>query len=168
MSGTSMAGPHVAGLVGLVISANPGLAGKVAKIEEIIQKTAVKLSSSNCSSTAGVYPNNTFGHGRIDALAAVNEAIKLLGVKDNGKTLTSVIAYPNPFSESINFEFKNCKPGTTLEVYAITGEKVLSKIWEATPSNYELNLSTYASGAYFYRLTNGAEHVNGKLFKVAQ
>jgi serine protease AprX len=168
MSGTSMAGPHVAGLVALVVSANPGLAGQVAKIEDIIQKTAVKLSSSNCSSTAGVYPNNTFGYGRIDALAAVKEAIKLLSADNNGKIVTSVIAYPNPFSESVNFEFKNCKPGTILEVYAITGGKVLSKTWEATPSSYELNLSTYASGAYFYKLTNGAEHVNGKLFKVAQ
>jgi serine protease AprX len=168
MSGTSMAGPHVAGLVALVISANPGLAGKVAKIEDIIQKTAVKLSSSNCGSTAGVYPNNTFGYGRIDALAAVKEAIKLLSVDNNAKTSISVVAYPNPFSESVNFEFKNCKPGTILEVYAITGEKVISKTWEATPSTYELNLSTYASGAYFYKLTNGAEHVNGKLFKVAQ
>jgi hypothetical protein len=164
-----MAGPHVAGLVALVISANPNLAGQVAKIEDIIQKTAVKLSSSNCSSTAGVYPNNTFGHGRIDALAAVKEAIKLLDVTNNtDKTVTSVIAYPNPFSERVNFEFKNCKPGTTLEVYAITGEQIISKTWESIPSTFELNLSTYASGAYFYKLTNGAELVNGKLFKVAQ
>jgi serine protease AprX len=168
ISGTSMAGPHVTGLVALIISANPGLAGKIATIEDIIQKTAVKLYSSDCGSGATAIPNNTFGYGRIDALAAVKEAIKLLNVDNNGKTLTSVIAYPNPFSESVNFEFKNCKPGTTLEVFAITGEKVISKTWEATPSNYELNLSTYASGAYFYKLTNGAEHVNGKLFKVAQ
>jgi serine protease AprX len=163
-----MAGPHVAGLVALVISANPGLAGQVAKIEDIIQKTAVKLNSSNCGSTSGVYPNNTFGNGRIDALAAVKEAIKILNVDNNSKTLTSVIAYPNPFSEHVNFEFKNCKSGTTLEVYAITGEKVIAKTWEAIPTNYELDLSTYASGAYFYKLTNGADCVNGKLFKVAQ
>ncbi len=168
LSGTSMAGPHVAGMVALVISANPNLAGQVAKIEDIIQKTAVKLTSSNCGSGASAIPNNTFGYGRIDALAAVNEAIKLLSVDEKGKTATSVIAYPNPFAATVNFEFKNGKPGTTLEVYSITGEQVISKTWEATPTKYELDLSTYASGAYFYKITNGSESVNGKLFKVSQ
>jgi serine protease AprX len=169
LSGTSMAGPHVAGLVALVISANPGLAGKVATIEDIIQRTAVKLKTTEtCGGTSGVSPNNVFGNGRIDALAAVNEAIKILGTIENDKLTTSVTAFPNPFSEHVNFEFKNCKAGTTLEVYTITGEQVISKTWEAIPSNYELDLSSYASGAYFYKLTNGAEHVNGKLFKVTQ
>jgi serine protease AprX len=169
LSGTSMAGPHVAGLVALVISANPGLAGKVATIEDIIQKTAVKLKTTeSCGGTSGATPNNVFGYGRIDALAAVNEAIKILAVTENDKSATSVIAFPNPFSETVNFEFKNCKSGTILEVYTITGEQVISKTWETIPSNYELNLSTYSSGAYFYKITNGAEHVNGKLFKVAQ
>lgn len=41
-SGTSMAGPHVAGLVALMISANPELAGKVDEIEEMIESTADK------------------------------------------------------------------------------------------------------------------------------
>jgi serine protease AprX len=169
LSGTSMAGPHVAGLVALVISANPGLAGKVATIEDIIQKTAVKLKTTEtCGGTSGATPNNVFGYGRIDALAAVNEAIKILAVNENDKSTASVLAFPNPFSESVNFEFKNCKTGTTLEVYAITGEQVISKTWETIPTTFKLDLSTYASGAYFYKLTNGTVHVNGKLFKVAQ
>ena len=37
LTGTSMAGPHVAGLVALMISANPSLAGDVEKIEQIIE-----------------------------------------------------------------------------------------------------------------------------------
>lgn len=166
MSGTSMAGPHVAGLVALVISANPGLAGKVATIEDIIQKTAVKLSSTECGSTG--IPNNTFGHGRIDALAAVNEAIKLLSVNDADKTASIVNAYPNPFENTVSFEFKNWKAGTTLEVYSITGAIITSKTWESIPAKYVVDLSTQASGAYFYRVSNGSETANGKLFKVGE
>lgn len=76
-SGTSMAGPHVAGLVALLISANPRLAGLVDRLENIIEQTAVKKTTTEgcgLDSTSAV-PNNTYGWGRIDALAAVLEAL---------------------------------------------------------------------------------------------
>ncbi|MBK8052674.1 MAG: glycoside hydrolase family 9 protein [Saprospiraceae bacterium] len=82
-SGTSMAGPHVAGLVALIISANPTLAGEVDKIENIIEQTAVNLTSNtqSCNGIPGTsIPNNTYGYGRIDAVAAVNRAINELYV----------------------------------------------------------------------------------------
>ncbi len=81
-SGTSMAGPHVAGLVALIISANPNLAGEVDQIEKIVEQTAIPYTSTNnCGNVPGTnIPNNTFGHGRIDALAAVQKAIKEISV----------------------------------------------------------------------------------------
>jgi subtilisin family serine protease len=81
-SGTSMAGPHVAGAVALIISANPDLAGEVDQIEQILRETAVpKTTTQNCGGINGTdIPNNTYGFGRIDALAAVERAQDLMHV----------------------------------------------------------------------------------------
>ncbi|MFM2392945.1 MAG: hypothetical protein RLZZ546_927, partial [Bacteroidota bacterium] len=79
--GTSMAGPHVAGLVALIISANPSLAGEVDEIESIIQETSKRLTSTqNCNDPGTNIPNAVFGYGRIDALAAVKRAKKEIHV----------------------------------------------------------------------------------------
>ena len=72
-SGTSMAGPHVVGVVALLISAHLELKGQVDGIERIIEQTAVPLTNSeSCGGVAGTeIPNNTYGWGRVDALAAL-------------------------------------------------------------------------------------------------
>jgi serine protease AprX len=72
-SGTSMAGPHVVGVVALLISAHPELKGQVDGIERIIEHTAVpRTDFQSCGDVPGTtIPNNTYGWGRVDALAAL-------------------------------------------------------------------------------------------------
>ncbi|MDX1688209.1 MAG: S8 family serine peptidase [Candidatus Promineifilaceae bacterium] len=72
-NGTSMAAPHVTGLMALLMSAHPSLAGEVDALEWMITQTAVRLTTSqDCGDISGSeIPNNTYGWGRIDALAAL-------------------------------------------------------------------------------------------------
>jgi serine protease AprX len=78
-SGTSMAAPHVAGLVALLIDARPELEGNVDLLESLIQETAVRLfTTDGCGDDSPQsIPNNTFGWGRIDAYSAYEAAVAL-------------------------------------------------------------------------------------------
>jgi hypothetical protein len=77
LSGTSMSGPHVAGVAALVMSSEPRLIGRVMDVRTLLERTAnpdVKVSNtaSTCGGTAATdIPNNIFGFGQVDALAAV-------------------------------------------------------------------------------------------------
>jgi uncharacterized repeat protein (TIGR01451 family) len=76
-SGTSMAAPHVAGVVALLWSAAPWLRGDVPATEALLRATARPLISPQvCGGVAGSQvPNNVYGHGMIDAQAAVSMAL---------------------------------------------------------------------------------------------
>lgn len=74
-SGTSMAGPHVAGVVALMWSANPGLIGDIDRTTQILNETARPFRGPlpDCSDN-GATPNNAYGYGVVDAYAAVKAA----------------------------------------------------------------------------------------------
>lgn len=81
-SGTSMAGPHVSAAAGLMWQAQPALRGDVARTEQLIYATAVPLTGQTGSGCGGDYttgPNHDWGHGTLDAAAAVQAAIAIGG-----------------------------------------------------------------------------------------
>jgi hypothetical protein len=68
MSGTSMATPHVAGVAALIKAVKPSATG--AEIADILRDTARPLKDS----AADPVPNNAYGHGCLDAQAALAKA----------------------------------------------------------------------------------------------
>src|SRR5213594_174379 len=69
-SGTSMATPHIAGAKALLWSAIPSLQNQIDPSRAALNNAAVHIASTQCG-TAGP-PNNVFGWGRVDILAAVS------------------------------------------------------------------------------------------------
>jgi subtilisin family serine protease len=151
-SGTSMAGPHVAGLVALVISANPELAGQVELIEDIIEQTAVpKTTDQQCGDVPGSeVPNAVYGYGRVDALAAVEAALALIEtstetlVPDHALRIT-----PNPASDMITISLPQDGENITLQLFDPHGRQVLAQTRiNPTASQAQISLTDLPPGLY--------------------
>ena len=82
-----MATPHIAGAVALLWSAHPELKDNPDATEPVLNNAAVHILSNTCDGGSPTTPNNTYGNGRVDILAAVNtEAVLSLTSAASVKT----------------------------------------------------------------------------------
>ena len=68
-SGTSMATPHIAGAMALLWNAIPSLRHQLTDSRDALNNSAVHIASTQCGDAGP--PNNVYGWGRVDILAAV-------------------------------------------------------------------------------------------------
>lgn len=162
-SGTSMAGPHVAGAVALIINANPELRGQVETIESILKQSAVpKIDSSECfGSSALESPNHVYGHGRLDVLKAVRLAMQTTNTDDLQPVKTTLHFIPNPASSIvyINLSTHPADADYTVQIYNSEGQLVDT----LKSRNLHLDTSNYTDGIYYVRLIGKNDYAVGKL-----
>jgi serine protease AprX len=167
-SGTSMAGPHVVGLVALVLSARPELAGHVADIEQIIEQTSIYFADTvDCGpGSLGISrPNHAFGWGRVDALDAVNQALLWQPpVSTHSPNLLAASVFPNPVSETAVFDVQNCLGKTSLEVFAMDGKRVIfNEIQKNGHMVFQTPVTGLNKGMYVYKISSENGVLAGKL-----
>lgn len=161
LNGTSMAGPHVAGAVALIINANPQLAGQVDEIKEIIKSTCVPLiDSTECHGDLALEtPNFYFGNGRIDVLAAVQRALEFTSTIE--ENTLAVIAYPNPNSGRFVIEASQELNPEDIKIIDINGRLIKSEV--SSKSNRSVEVEINGNGVYFYQIQRGAGLASGKI-----
>jgi serine protease len=148
-TGTSMASPNVAGAAALVWSVFPQLTN--AGLRDLLLATAHNITAQN----PNVDPAD-LGHGRVDALAAVEASAP----EPRAAALPDVVTlhgnYPNPFNATTTITFDlttTCR--VKLEVLDILGRsvKVLAdNTFSAGSQSVSFDASGLASGTYVARL----------------
>jgi PKD repeat protein len=138
-SGTSMSGPHTTALVGLMWAANPALKGMVDQTYDIIHETAVRLVGQPGSSCGGDYvdgPNNDWGYGTMDALAAVQLAMAFGSPGTLQGTVTSSGGQPIS-GATITAEHEDGYIfSTTTDAAGNYSRLVMSGVYDVTASKY--------------------------------
>jgi subtilisin family serine protease len=168
-NGTSMAGPHVAGLVALMISANPDLAGRVDEIEDIIEATAMpKVSETDCAPFLGSQvPNAIFGYGRVDALAAVKRALAFTSSTIEDAADQQLNVFPNPTYDLLTFHLTNKQDGIDdISIYNLNGQKIDQIKLNSNHLLTTIDVNKYSSGIYLYSLRSGSKTFRGKFIKL--
>jgi len=165
--GTSQASPHVTGIVALMLQRDPALTPE--NVRSILQQTATPAG--------GGVPNNVFGAGRVQALAALQATPDPLGCViplPNGQRVAcdelanlpmSLMAYPNPTPGQMHITFTApARQHVDLALYDIAGRRVRTLLrQEVAPGAYSPEWkgdddrgNLLPSGIYFARLISGS------------
>lgn len=171
LSGTSMAAPHVAGAVALLISAAPWLAGHPDEIEALISHNAVPRTTDQfCGTSGNAVPNNIYGWGRIDAWQAIQGTDRVLELSKRPNlpfyqpgwviTFTLQTTYKHPLYPTYDLRITDVIPAHTQFVtatlpYTLTGDTI---VW-GQPSfgpnaTRQVKLVVLASDSYTGTITN--------------
>ncbi len=115
-SGTSFATPLVAGVCALLLQGRPNW--HYDSLYQAITSTATQASS----------PDSVYGYGIVRAYQALN-----FGLNTN-RTISGVVAAPNPFTGAVDFLFSLQAAGEVrYRIYTVAGEKLAEKAESFTP-----------------------------------
>lgn len=156
LSGTSMSSPFVAGVVALMLQANPYLT--VDQVRDIITETARNDAQT---AAAGV---NRFGYGKINAYQAVLKALVTVGMEEHLEVdATRYSVFPNPSNGQFYVSVATESQRVQGALYDIAGRMVYNTVLQ--PGVNTLDIQNLPSGYYILRLNDGMEFVTKKIVK---
>lgn len=156
-SGTSMAAPHVAGIVALVLEANPSIG--LTEVRQILRATAIK------DRLTGADSNNNFGYGRINAFDAVKMALNMNHTWNSNSAQIRFLIFPNPAVDVLFIKgLSGGMEQMDLELLDLQGRVVYSHKNAVTLNGfYKVSLPALSHGLYAYRICSSKGVQSGQI-----
>ena len=145
------------GIIALWLQAKPNLT--VAEIKTILQNTSITDSDTG---TGSAIPNNTWGRGKIDALAGVQYINQFLNI-DSFDNKNNFIVYPNPTSSKVYITSKEYV--STYEIFNTLGQKVKEGNFNAVLEQEELDLTALQNGLYILNFKGANSNKSFRIIK---
>ena len=152
LSGTSMSGPMVAGIVSLILEATPTISA--GEVKNVLKNTAYEDSYTGNIDSPG---HARWGMGKVDAYSAV-KASYTANITDNEAKPNWKI-FPNPSNDFIAIEGE-LTGSEIIRIYAINGTEMLFSRTENS-----LDISKLASGIYILKIASGGKDWLYKIVK---
>jgi len=141
----SAAAPLTTGIIALMLERDPTLTP--AEILTILQQTA---RSDNFTGTT---PNNAWGHGKLDAKAALDEVERLTSTDNPQTGLFTARLHPNPVSDRLQLDLPLGLLLQEATVVDVVGRELLR--FDGKNVADGLRVTALRPGAYFLRLRSG-------------
>ncbi|GLR17700.1 S8/S53 family peptidase [Portibacter lacus] len=158
IAAVSGANPVMAGVVALMLEADPTLSAP--EIKRILQKTA------RADSFTGEVPNVSWGYGKLDVYAAINEIYNPTSVSIS-EIDNSIKLQPNPVINELNLILPGNYSGETdIQIYNTTGELVLVQTEQQNQSSFSINVNPLPPGIYFLKARQQDNYFSSKFIKI--
>lgn len=158
-NGTSFASPLVAGGIALLLQSNPNL--DAAQIRKALTSTA------RADAFTGTVPNDRWGYGKVDFLAALNY-VTSVDEKDDAQAAPQAFAllpnHPNPFNPVTQIAYELPRAAhVDIAVFDMLGRKVRTLVSTSMPAGrHETSWDgrneqglALSSGVYLYKMQAG-------------
>lgn len=159
-SGTSASSPAAAGIVAMMLQANPKLTPQ--DVKDFIFQTALTDLFTTQLPPQG---NNTWGHGKINAFGAVKAAAAANSIYTVKGNKPDCALFPNPNNGQFALAYTGkAKSQLQIQVMDVTGRTIAAEQWNVNAGDNLKNFSfpQLTSGTYFVNVTDAGGSISIK------